>query len=85
MLKKRLKRFNNTFRRRKLVKKIYKKKLAMRSCDRYIQLSLVYRINFNFNFYTKYSVINCFLYLLLITEADWARVAKKKKSSNKLS
>jgi len=29
----------------------------MRPCDRYIQSGLIYRINFNFNFYTKYVVI----------------------------
>jgi len=79
MFKERLKRFNNTFRRRKLIKKIYKKNFAMRSCDRYIQSGLIYRINFNFNFYIKYIIVNYFLYLLLITEADWARIAKKKK------
>jgi len=51
----------------------------MRSYDRYIQSGLIYRINFNFNFYIKYIVANYFLYLLLIIEADWARVVKKKK------
>jgi len=79
MLKERFKRFNNTFRRRKLVKRFRKGKLAIRSYDRYIQLSLIYRINFNFNFYIKCVAANCLLYSLLVTEADWARVVKKKK------
>jgi len=56
----------------------------MRPYNRYIQLGLIYYINFNFGFYIKCVAANCSLYLLLITEADWARVVKKKKSSNKL-
>jgi len=85
MPKERLKRFNSTSRRRKLVKKIRKKKFAIRPCDRYIQSGFIYYINFNFNFYIKYIAVNCLLYLLLVTEADWACIAKKLKNSNKLS